>query len=114
MPLGELGGRGGQRQPQLLEAARDADRPALVAEVPFDLADDGGGGVRGELDAALRVEAVHGLDQADGGDLGQIVQRLATVAEAPGQMLDEREVHTDEGVAQFRTLGEPSGSLRSS
>lgn len=99
-----LAGRRGERQPQLLEAARHPDRPALVTEVPFDLADDGRRGVGGELDPALVVEAVHRLDQADGGDLGQVVQRLAPVAEPPGQVLDQRDVHPHQLVAQLDAL----------
>ncbi len=115
MQLGELRGRRGQRQPQLLEPPRHTYRPALVAEVPLDLTDDGGGGVGGELHAALRVEAVHGLDQADGGHLGEVVQRLAAVAEPAGQVLDERQVHAHQPIAQLRAYsGVPAGSLRSS
>ena len=77
-------------KPQLLQAARDLDAPALVAEVAADLAHDGRRGVAGELAAARRVVAVDGVDQADHGDLGQVVDRLAAVAEAPGQPLGER------------------------
>jgi hypothetical protein len=72
--------------------------------VPLDLADDRRGRVRRELDAAVRVEAVDRLDQADGGDLGQVVQRLTAVAEAAREMLDERQVHADQLVAQLRVL----------
>ena len=43
---------------ELLEAARARDGPALVAEVPLDLADDVRRRVRRELDAAVDVEAV--------------------------------------------------------
>lgn len=104
MPLGELAGRGGQRQPQLLQPARHPHRPALVPEVPLDLAHDGRGGIGGELHPALVVEPVHRLDQADGGHLGQVVQRLTAVAEPPGQVLDQRDVHPDQPVAQLHPL----------
>ena len=50
---------------QLLEAARHAHRPAAVAEVALDLADDVRRRVGRELDAAVDVEAVDRLDQAD-------------------------------------------------
>ncbi len=49
MQLGQLRRGRGERQPQLLEPPRHPHRPALVAEVPLDLADDRRGGVRGEL-----------------------------------------------------------------
>ncbi|GAA3045604.1 hypothetical protein GCM10020000_26670 [Streptomyces olivoverticillatus] len=104
VPLGELGGGGGQCQPQLLEPARHAHGPALVAEVPFDLADDRGRGVGGELHAAVRVEPVHRLDQADGGHLGQVVERLAAVAEPPRQVLHQRQVHPHQVIAQLGPL----------
>src|SRR5207247_2544289 len=50
---------------QLLEAARDADGPALVAEVPLDLPDDVRRRVRRQLDTAVEIEAVDCLDQPD-------------------------------------------------
>ena len=94
--LGELGGRRADLHPQLLEPARHPDRPALVAEVALDLADDRGRGVRRELHAALGVEAVDRLDQADRADLDQVLERLAAVAEAAGAVLDQRQVQVDE------------------
>jgi hypothetical protein len=94
-----------QGQAQFLEPARHPHRPALVAEVPLDLADHRRCRVRRELHPAVRVEAVDGLDQPDGGDLGQVVQRLAAVAEAAREVLDERQVHPDQPVAQLRVLG---------
>ncbi len=102
MLLGELGRGRREGQSQLLEAPRHADRPALVAEVTLDLTDDRGRRVRRELDAAVRVEAVDRLDQTDRGDLGQVVQRLAAVAEAAREVLDERQVHPDQPVAQLQ------------
>ena len=71
----------------------------------LDLADHGRGRVRRELDAAFGVEAVDGLDQADGADLQQVVVRLAAVAEPPGEMLHEREMQGDQLVADALTLG---------
>src|SRR4030095_9632735 len=74
---------------QFLQAAGDADGPGAVAEVAFDLADDGGDGVAGEVDAAVGVELVDGFDQADGGGLDQVVGGFAAaggaVREGPGQ-----------------------------
>ncbi len=104
MQLGQLGRGRGERQPQLLQPARHAHRPALVAEVPLDLTDDRRGRVGGELHATVRVEAVDGLDQPDGGDLREVVQRLAAVAEPACQVLDERQVHAHQPVAQLRVL----------
>ena len=85
--------------PQLLEPPRHPDRPALVAEVALDLADDRRGGVRRELDAALGLEPVDRLDQPDRADLDQVLEGLAAVAEAAGAVLDQREVEVDQVVA---------------
>ena len=85
---------------ELLEAARDAHGPALVAEVALDLADDVRGRVGGQLDAAVDVEAVDRLDQADAADLDEIVELLAAVGVAPRQRADEREVLLDQLLAR--------------
>ena len=82
--------------PQLLEPARHPDRPALVAEVALDLADDRRGRVRRELDAAVGVEAVDRLDQADRADLDEVLDRLAAVAEPARAVLDQRQVQVDQ------------------
>lgn len=104
MLLGEL--RRGRResQAQFLQTPRHPHRPALVTEVALDLAHDRGSRVGRELHPAVRVETVDRLDQADGGDLGEVVQRLAAVAEAAREVLDERQVHADQLVAQLRVL----------
>ena len=60
-------------QVQLLQTAGDPDRPALVAEVALQLADDGRCGVGGELDLTVRVEPVDRLHQADRSDLHEIL-----------------------------------------
>src|SRR5207253_2816644 len=64
---------------QLLQAARDAHRPALVAEVALDLADDVRRRVRRQLDAAVEVEAIDRLDQPDRPDLDEIFELFAAV-----------------------------------
>ena len=84
---------------ELLEPARDAHGPALVAKVALDLADDVRRRVGGQLDAALDVEAVDRLDQADAADLDEIVELLAAVGVAPRQRADEREVLLDQLLA---------------
>ncbi|GAA3070056.1 hypothetical protein GCM10020254_12310 [Streptomyces goshikiensis] len=67
---------------ELLEAARDADGPGGVAEVPLDLACDVRHGEGGELVLAGRVEPVDGLDQADGADLDDVLD-VASVTPGP-------------------------------
>ena len=81
---------------QLLDVARDADRPAAVAEVALDLAHDVRGGEGGELDAAVDVEAVDGLDEADRADLHEVVERLAAVGVAAGDVPDQGHHPLDE------------------
>ena len=74
---------------QLLEPARDAHRPAAVAEVPLDLTDDVRRRVSRQLHPALDVEPVDRLDQADRADLDQVVELLAAVGVAPRERPDE-------------------------
>ena len=85
---------------ELLEAARHAHRPALVAEVALDLADDVGRRVGGELDAAAQVEAVDGLDEPDGADLDEVVEVLAARGVAARERAHQRQVHGDELLAR--------------
>src|SRR5262249_28790854 len=107
--LGDLGDRGraaelhgqlldeaGQLDGELLEPARHAHRPALVAGVPRDPAYDVRRRVGRQLDAAVEVEAVDRLDQADGADLDEVVELLAAVGVAPGERADERHVLLDQ------------------
>src|SRR5262249_26021056 len=49
---------------------------------------------------AVRVEPVDGVDQADGGDLAEVLVGLAAVAEAQRDVLGDRQVRGDEVVAQ--------------
>ena len=86
---------------QLLQAARHADRPALVAEVPLDLADDVRRRVRRQLDAAVDVEAVDRLDEADAADLDEILELLAAIGVAAGERADERQVLLDQLLARL-------------
>jgi hypothetical protein len=70
--------------------------------VALDLARDVRGGEGGELDAALDVEAVDGLDEADGADLHEIVEGLAAVRVAAGDVPHERHHALDEHAAGFK------------
>ena len=91
-PLGELGDRRRaaelhrqllhelrQLHIELLETARDANGPALVAEMALDLPDDVWRRVRGQLDATVDVEAVDRLDQSDRADLDEVFELLAAI-----------------------------------
>ena len=63
-----------------------------------DLARDEGRRVGGEGDAARRVEAVDRLDQADGADLREVVERLVARV-APGDRAGERQMALDQEAA---------------
>ncbi len=85
---------------QLLEAARNVHRPAAVAEVALDLADDRRHGVRLERHPAVEVEAVDRLDQPDRADLDQVVEWFALAGIATGDRPHERHVLFDQLVAR--------------
>src|SRR5918995_2376894 len=90
------------RRVQLLERARHADCPALVAEVALDLADHVRGRVGGERHLALELEAVDRLDQADRAHLLDVLERLAAPRVAPRERAHQREVALDQLLAGGR------------
>jgi hypothetical protein len=65
-----------------LEFARHPDSPAVVAEVALEFSEDGGEGKARERESALGVEAVDRLEQAERGDLLEIVGVGAAVIAA--------------------------------
>ena len=90
---------------QLLHSPRHPDRPALVAEVALQLADDRRSGERRELEAAFGLEALDRLDEAERCDLDEVVERDAPVGEPPGEMLGETQVGLDQLVANGPLAG---------
>ena len=85
---------------QLLEVARHPHRPALVAEVALDLAEDRGNRERRERRLARRVEAVDRLEQAERGDLDEVVERLPAALVAAGELARQRQEALDELLAR--------------
>ena len=85
-------------QTQLLERTRHPDRPGLVPEVALQLAQDRRRGVRGEADLAGRIEPIDRAQQADVGDLVQVLDGLAPPGEASREVLRERLEPGDEVV----------------
>jgi hypothetical protein len=85
----QLGGGSLDSEDPLLDVAGHVHRPAPVAEMALELAENGGDGEGREGGAALGVEAVYRLDQADARNLDQVVEwlRPSRVArrEAPGE-----------------------------
>ena len=71
---------GGDPDALRLQPPRDAHRRAAVAQVVADLAGDERRRVGAEGHAAGGVEAVGRLDQADGADLREVVERLLAPA----------------------------------
>ena len=95
-------GRAADRERALLEVARHVQRPALVAEVALQLAEDRRRGVACELRPAARLEAVDRLDQAKARDLEQVVVGLVGVGVAQREVARERQ----ETLHQLLTRGE--------
>src|SRR5690606_36278121 len=89
---------------QVLHPARDVQGPHVVAEVPLDLAGDGGHGVALEGVAECGVVPVDGLDEAESGDLAQVVVALAAAAETAGETVGHGEPRLDDLVAERVTL----------
>ena len=113
--LGQTFGFAGEFEAEVLQAAGDVQGPGLVAEVAFEFAQDGGDGEAREFGAVAGLEAVDGFDQADGGDLEQVVEGFVGVAVAAGEPPREREVTLDQLVTDERIAGRLiPGSNRSS
>src|SRR5947207_2710901 len=72
------------------QTARHVHRPAAVAEVAAQLAEDRGDGERAQRLAEGRVEAAYSGHEADASDLHEIVARLARVRIAPREPAHER------------------------
>ena len=75
------------------------DLPALVAEVPLDLAADARLGVGGEAVADLGVVVVDRLEQADVPDLHQVLGGLGAAAVLPDAGADQLLVAVHEDLA---------------
>ena len=89
---------------EFLRAARHAYRPRLVAEVALELAFDGRGRERRELEPAIGIEAFDRFQHAEVGDLQEVVERLAAVGEPAREMRRQRLVRLDQFVAQSSDL----------
>lgn len=54
--------------------------------MPLDLADDGGRGEGGQLNAAGGIESINRIDQPYSAHLDEIIQRLAPISETASQI----------------------------
>ena len=97
-PLRQFGGRGAQPQMQFLESAGHLDRPAVVPEVPSDLAHDGRHRERHEVRPGVDIEPDHRIHQAHPRDLDQVVAGFSTPVEAAGDVVGQREAALDDPV----------------
>ena len=82
----------------------------------LELAEDRRRGVRREAEAAVGVEPVDGLHQAEHGDLGEVLTRLATVGEAVGETVGQpavglHEMFGEGGVARPQVLAVQSAHI---
>src|SRR6202000_903226 len=68
----------------------DVRSPAGVAEMALELADDGRDRKRAELDPAVGIETVDRAEQAEVGDLHEILQRLVRAVVTPGEAAGHR------------------------
>jgi hypothetical protein len=91
-------------QDSLLDVAGDVNRPAPVAEVPLELAEDGRDGEGREGGAALRIEAIDGLDESDACHLDEIVEGLCPAGVAGGEPPGQRHEAFDELLADNRRM----------
>src|SRR5512133_3322689 len=67
----------------------------------LDLADDARNRIRRDVHAAVQLETVDGVDQADRADLHQVLDLLSSSRVAPCEALHERHVPPDQPFAGF-------------
>ena len=103
--VAELRDRALDRADALLEAARHPQRPDAVAEVAAQLAEDRRPGEGRERDAALGVEALERRDEAEAGDLDQVLARLDPAAVAHREAAGEGQEAADELLAGVLVAG---------
>jgi hypothetical protein len=75
--------------------------------VAFEGADNVGDGVGGERDVPAGVVAVHGFDQGEGGDLGQVIDEFTASGVAAGQPVGQRQILLDGPDAEPAALWMP-------
>ena len=80
----DLRDAGPQRRVVLQQPPRNPHRPGAVPKVPLDLTVDRRDRVGGEVDAAIELEPVDRLDQADRAHLDEILE-LLTVPDVPAR-----------------------------
>jgi hypothetical protein len=95
-PRRQLVGRGRELERALLDPAGNVDRPAAVAEVALELTEHRRRGKTREGEAAVGIEALNRFEQADVGDLNEVVERLASRVVAAGDRAHERLIADDE------------------
>src|SRR5206468_11989751 len=95
----------------LLQTAREFDRPRIVPEVVPDAAADRRYGVRPEVRVVARPVVAYGSDQVLDGDLLEIFVVDSATAEAAGQRPGERKAGDDRF---FEEVGAPlpAGGVR--
>lgn len=93
------------RQSQLSQAPRRFECPRLVAEVALDLPQDRRNRIGDEAHAARGIEAIQGKDEADIGDLNQILLGHRAAVEPARQVTDDPTMHEDEAGSQAGVTG---------
>src|SRR5437763_3882147 len=77
----------------------------MDTEVATNLPGDGGHRKGQKVCTALGFEAVHGMDQTDGGDLNEVLQRFTAASEAAREAFGQWEVTADQLLAQLLAFG---------
>lgn len=106
-PLREHADQRVEVQVELLEPARDAQRPAPVPEMTAQLAPDRRHRERAERRTPLRLEALDRLEQPEQRHLGEVLERLTATCEPADQRPREPRVLLDQPVPQLARPGAP-------
>src|SRR5436190_8971636 len=94
-------------QRRLLQRPRNPYRPATVAEMALQLAGDRYRREGRELDPTVRIESIDRIQQAEVGDLDEIVEGFSASREPSGEVTGERQEALDE-LLSSSGIGEPA------
>jgi len=92
---------------EFLNTSGDANAPGMISKVAADFASNSGDGEGSELDAAVGIETVYSIDEANHPDADQVVEGFARVNVVLGDVADQPLLLVNEILPQPRVTGVP-------
>src|ERR1700751_1334386 len=84
---------------EILETARNFDAPPAVAKVSANFTHHCRYGKGNEISPAVDIEPIDGIDQANSGNLHEVLVPLSAISEATRDVLGQRQSPLDDRLA---------------